>query len=241
MRFSWRRVRAIVRKELREYRRHGSVVVATAIFPVIFLIQPLVVVFLVPSATAAILEQWHVLLYLLGVPVLTPAILAAYAVAGERQQGSLEPVLTTPIRREEFLLAKALAALVPSVLIAYGVYAIFLVCVVLFAQPDVAVAVVRPPDIVAQLLLTPLLAGWSIWVGITISTRSSDVRVAQQLSLLADLPVLLVTSLIAFNVIHLTLALAVGLTAVLVVADTLGWRIISPMFNRERLITGTQS
>jgi len=240
MRFSWRRVRAIVRKELREYRRHGSVVVATAIFPVIFLIQPLVVVFLVPAATAAILEQWHVLLYLLGVPVLTPAILAAYAVAGERQQGSLEPVLTTPIRREEFLLAKALAALVPSVVIAYGVYAIFLACVELFAQPDVALAVVRPPDIVAQLLLTPLLAGWSIWVGIAISTRSSDVRVAQQLSLLADLPVLLVTSLIAFNVIHLTLALAVSLTALLLVADTIGWRIISPMFNRERLITGAR-
>jgi hypothetical protein len=96
------------------------------------------------------------------------------------------------------------------------------------------------PDIVAQLLLTPLLAGLSIWIGIAISTRSSDVRVAQQLSLLADLPVLLVISLIAFNAIHLTPALAVGLTSVLVIADTLGWRIVSPMFNRERLITGTR-
>ena len=240
MRINRRRVRAIVRKELREYRRHGSVLVATAIFPVIFLVQPLLVVFLVPSATAAILEQWHLLLYVLGIPVLTPAILTAYAVAGERQQGTLEPVLTTPIRREEFLLAKALAALVPSVVIAYGVYAVFLACVVLLAQPDVAAAVLRVPDVVAQLLLTPLLAGWSIWVGIAISTRSSDVRVAQQLSLLADLPVLLLTSLIAFNAIHLTPRLAVGLAAVLLIADTLGWRIVSPMFDRERLITGTK-
>jgi ABC-type transport system involved in multi-copper enzyme maturation permease subunit len=240
MKISWRRVRAIVRKELREYRRHGSVLVATAIFPVIFLIQPLFVVFMAPSAGAATLEQWHLLLYMLGIPVLTPAILAAYAVAGERQQASLEPVLTTPIRGEEFLLAKALAALVPSVVIAYGVYAVFLACVALFAQPDVAAAVLRPSDIVAQLLLTPLLAGWSIWVGIAISSRSSDVRIAQQLSLLADLPVLLVISLIAFDAIHLTQAIAVGLTAVLLVADMLGWRIIAPMFNRERLITGTR-
>ncbi len=73
--------------------------------------------------------------------------------------------------------------------IAYGVYAVFLACVVLFAQPGVAAAVLGVPDVIAQLLLTPLLAGWSIWVGIAISTRSSDVRVAQQLSLLADLPV----------------------------------------------------
>ena len=121
------------------------------------------------ASTAATLGQWHLLLYMLAIPVLAPAVLAAYAVAGERQQGSLEPVLTTPIPREEFLLGKALAALVPSVAIAYAVYAVFLACVVLFAQPDVAAAVLRAPDIVAQVLFTPLLAGLSIWVGIAIS------------------------------------------------------------------------
>ena len=157
------------------------------------------------SATAATLEQWHLLLYMLGIPVLTPAILAAYAVAGERQQGSLEPVLTTPIRREEFLLAKALAALVPSVLIAsYACMRSSSPASCNSHSPPSRLRSFGSLTVVAQLLLTPLLAGWSIWVGIAISTRSNDVRVAQQLSLLADLPVLLVTSLIAFNAIHLT-------------------------------------
>jgi ABC-type transport system involved in multi-copper enzyme maturation permease subunit len=233
-----RRVRAIVRKELREYRRQGSVVVAAAIFPLIFLIQPIVVVFLASGTTAATLAGWHLPLYMLAIPVLTPAVFAAYSVAGERQQGSLEPVLSTPIQREEFLLAKALAALVPSVVVAYAVYAVFVAAVLLFAQPDVAAAVLRPPEIVAQVLLTPLLAAWSIWVGIAISTRSSDVRVAQQLSLLCDLPVVLVTSLIAFGVIDLTPALAVALIGLLVVADVLGWRFVAPLFDRERLVTG---
>ena len=240
MGMSTRRVRAIVRKELREYRRHGSVVAATAIFPLIFLIQPLWIVFLVPSATAATLGQWNLLLYMLAIPVLVPPLLTAYAVAGERQQGSLEPVLTTPIPREEFLLGKALAALIPSVAIAYAVYAVFLGCVLLLAQPAVAAAVLQAPDIVAQVVLTPLLAGWSIWVGIAISARSSDVRVAQQLSLLANLPVVLVTSLIAFDVIHPTLGLAAGCGAVLLIADAMGWRIVAPMFDRERLVTGTR-
>jgi len=240
MTLSTRRIRAVVRKELREYRRHGSVVVATAIFPLIFLIQPLVLVLMVPSAGSATLEQWHVLLYMLAIPMLTPAVLAAYAVAGERQQGSLEPVLTTPITAEEFLLGKALSALVPSVGIAYAVYAVFLGCVALFAQPAAAAAVLRPPDIAAQVLLTPLLATFSIWVGIAISTRSSDVRVAQQLSLLADLPVVLVTSLIAFDVIHLTPTLAVVLTVLLLIADVTGWRIVAPMLDRERLVTGAR-
>jgi ABC-type Na+ efflux pump permease subunit len=222
------------RPSLRTRPRYRS-----AIFPLIFLIQPLFIVFLVPSVSAATLEQWHLLLYMLAIPVLTPSILAAYSVAGERQQISLEPVLTTPLPSEEFLFGKAVAALVPSVVVAYVVYAIFLGCVLAFAQPDVASAILRVPDIIAQLLLTPLLAGWSIWVGIGISVRSSDVRVTQQLSLLANIPLILVTSLIAFDTIHPTPGLAIGLTSVLLIADALGWRIVAPMFDRERLITDT--
>jgi ABC-2 type transport system permease protein len=240
MRTNGRRVRAIVRKELREYRRNRSIVVSMAIFPLIFLIQPLVVVFIAPSAGAATLGQWHVLLYLLGIPVLTPVMLAAYAVTGERQQGSLEPVLTTPIPREEFLLGKALAVLIPSVAIASAVYAVFLACVVGFAQPAVASAILQPPDIVAQVIFTPLLACFSTWIGIAISTRSSDARVAQQLSLLASLPLVLVPALVAFDAIHPTVGLTVGFGVVLLIGDVMGWRIVAPMFDRERLVTGTR-
>jgi ABC-type Na+ efflux pump permease subunit len=99
-------------------------------------------------------------------------------VVGERQQGTLEPVLTTPIRREEFLLGKALAAFVPSVAISYAVLAFFLACVELFAHPAIASALLRGPDLLALLFFTPFLAVRSIWVGTAISARSSDVRVA---------------------------------------------------------------
>lgn len=60
------------------------------------LVQPLFVVFMVPSATAATLEQRHLLLYMLGIPVLTPAILTAYAVAGARAAGQSRVGPTTP-------------------------------------------------------------------------------------------------------------------------------------------------
>lgn len=235
-----RRVRAIFRKELREYRHNGFIIWTMAIFPLIFLIQPLVVVFLLPASASNELEHGHLLLYMLGIPAIVPAAVAAYAVVGERQQGTLEPVLTTPVRREEFLLGKALAALVPSVAIAYAVYALFLTCVALFAQPAVASALLQAPDLLIQLLFTPLLAGWSIWVGIAISARSSDFRVAQQLGILASLPTAVVAALIAFDVIHATLGLALGLAAALLLGDGLGWRIMSATFDRERLITGTR-
>jgi ABC-type transport system involved in multi-copper enzyme maturation permease subunit len=236
---STRRVRAISRKELREYRRNGFIIATMAILPMIFLVQPLVVVFVLPTSASSALRQEHLLVYMLGIPALVPAAVASYAVVGERQQGTLEPVLTTPIRREEFLLGKALAAFVPSLGVSYAVFAFFLGCVELFARPAVASALLRGPELLAQLLFTPLLAGWSIWLGIAISARSSDLRVAQQLGTLACLPSVAVTSLIAFNVIPATLALALVLGVLLLILDGVGWQIVSAMFDRERLMTAT--
>jgi ABC-type transport system involved in multi-copper enzyme maturation permease subunit len=241
MNVSSRRVRAIFRKELAEYRRNRSLVAGMAIVPLVFLVQPLVSVFAITADASVELSHRHELLYLLGIPALVPATLAAYAVVGERQQGTLEPVLGTPIRGGELLLGKALAVLVPSVAIAYAVYGVFLALVGLFAHPGVAPALIRGPDLFAQLLFTPLLAAWSIWIGIAISTRSSDVRVAQQLGALASLPSIAVTTLIAINVIHATLGLAVALGAMLLLGNRVGWRIVSAMFDRERLVTGTRS
>ena len=235
-----RRVRAIFVKELREYRRNASIVATMAIIPVIFVINPLIEIFALPASSAGALRHGDALLYLLGIPAIVPATLAAYSVVGERQQGTLEPVLTTPIRREEFLLGKALAALVPSLAVSYAVYALVLACVELFA--DAAVAAARPRSVAmgAHKRLTPLPAARWIWLGMAISTRSSDPRTAQQLGMLAGLPSVAVTTLIAYNVIHATVGLALGLAAALLLANSLGWRFVSAMFDRERLITTTK-
>ncbi|MGH3300837.1 MAG: ABC transporter permease [Streptosporangiaceae bacterium] len=240
MNTSSRRVRAIYHKELREYRRKHSIVAAMAIYPLLFLIQPMITIFTLPASSAGQIANHHELLYLLAIPALVPATLSAYAVAGERQQGTLEPVLTTPVRREEFLLGKALAVLAPSIAISYTVFAIFAACLELFAQPGVAPALLAGPDVLAQLIFTPLLAGWSIWLGIAISTRVSEIRVAQQLGLLANLPSVAVTTLVAVNLIHPTLALAAGGAALLLILNRLGWRLAATLFDRERLILGTR-
>ena len=156
---------------------------------------------------------------MLGIPALVPSFVAAYSVVGERQQGTLEPVLTTPIRREELLLGKALAALLPSLAVAYLVYGLFLACVELFAAPAVASALIRLPDLLAQLFFTPLLAGWSIWIAILISTRSNDIRVAQQFAMLASLPSIAVTTLVAFNVIKVSLVAGLVAAAALLLLN----------------------
>jgi ABC-2 type transport system permease protein len=180
-------------------------------------------------------------LYLLLIPVLVPAVVSSYAVVGEREQGTLEPVLSTPIRPAEFLLGKALAALAPTLVISYAMYGVFLGVVAALAHPNVVHDIFEAPRILAQVIFTPLLAGWSIWAGIAVSTRTSDVRVAQQLSAFASLPPLAVVSLVGFNVLKPSLSVALGLGLGLLLIDTLAWRGVSALFRSERLLTGAKA
>jgi ABC-type Na+ efflux pump permease subunit len=245
MSFSWRRVAAITVKELRDYRRNRFVMIFTmTVLPLIFIVAPTLQLLTAPAVTASSKLDARVgiaLLYLLLIPAIVPSTLSAYSVVGEREQGTLEPILITPIRSEEFLLGKALAVIIPTLAIAYTIFGIFLVVAALFAHPGIASAIFSGSHIPVQLVFTPFLAGWSIWVGIAISARSSDVRVAQQLSVFANLPPLGVVALMTFDVIKPSLGLALGLAAALLAIDVFGWRAVAAMFDRERLITGART
>ena len=244
MSFSWTRVGAILIKELRDYRRNRFVIGTMAFLPLLFIALPIVQLLTAPASAASSKLDARVgisLLYMLLIPAIVPSTLAAYSVVGEREQGTLEPILITPIRREEFLVGKALAVAAPTITIAYAIFGIFLAAAALLANHVIASAVFAGSHVLVQLLFTPLLAGWSIWVGIAISARSSDVRVAQQLSVLASLPPLGIVALMQFKVITPSTGVALALAAALLIVDALGWRAVAAIFDRERLITGTRT
>jgi len=238
------RVRAVARKEFREYRGNRFIVTTMVVLPVIFLVLPMSGLFRLSSHTAATAVRAQVgstLLLMLLMPVIIPATIAAYSVVGEREQGTLEPVLTTPVTREELLLGKAIAALLPAVAIADTFFAIMVLAVRAGASPVVVDAIWQAPNFLAQALFAPLLAGWAIWVGMAISARASDMRVAQQLSTLASLPALGITALMSFQVITPSIRVAVILAAVLLAINAAAWRVVSAMFDRERLVTGRRA
>ena len=239
MSFSWTRVGAIMHKELRDYRRNRFVIGTMAAVPALFIILPTIQLIAANTTSRALsLRIGLSLLYMLVIPVTMPSVVCAYSVVGEREQGTLEPILSTPIQREEFLIAKALAAFAPTLVIAYVVFGVFLGIAALFAHPAIVSAIYAGSHVMVQLLFTPLLAGWAIWVGIAVSTRSTDVRVAQQLSVLGSVPPLIIVALMSLNVISESTELAVGLAAALLAFDLLAWRAVAQMFDRERLVTG---
>jgi ABC-2 type transport system permease protein len=241
--FSWTRVAAIFRKEIRDYRHNRFVIMTMAMLPLIYIALPIIDIFTIKATVSSSKLDTRVglaLLYMLLIPAILPSALASYSVVGEREQGTLEPVLITPIRSTEFLLGKAFAALLPTLVIAYAMFGVFLAVVAVFAHPAVSSAVFERSHVLIQLLFTPLLAGWSILVGIAISVRASDVRIAQQVGIFASLPPLAVVALMSENVITPSLGLALGLAAALLLIDGLGWRVVAAMFDRERLVTGNK-
>jgi len=243
MSMSATRVAAVIRKELAEFRRNRLIIITASILPVIFLVEPTVDILTIKaSASSATLDKRVDLsLFLpLLVPVLLPAILSAYSVVGEREQGTLEPVLTTPISRVELLLGKAAAIFMPAVAVAYLIFGVFVAITQFGAASAVATAVLHAPQLPAALVFIPLLAAWTIWVGLAISARVTDTRVAQQLSLLASLPPFALTALMSFQIISPTFGLAAALAGGLLAIDCVACLVVARMFDRERLITGRQ-
>jgi ABC-type Na+ efflux pump permease subunit len=234
------RVLAVLRKELREFRRNKFVVGSMIVLPLLFILTNIGNIVSIKAGTST-----DVINRLLGgagltfflVPLILPSVIAGYAVVGEREQGTLEPVLSTPLRERELVMGKALAAILPSVAIAYLLFTAYIIVISAFAIPEVTDLVRRSPQLLAVILFTPLLSTFAIWVGLAISVRSSDVRVAQQLSALAMLPMLGLLALFTFNVVTPSISVAVIGAVILLVFDAGAWRVVSAMFDRERMLT----
>jgi ABC-type transport system involved in multi-copper enzyme maturation permease subunit len=235
---------AVAVKEFAEYRRNRLIVFTAAILPIIFLISPTASILAIKASASSTLLDKRVdvsFFFPLLIPILVPAVMSAFAIIGEREQGTLEPVLTTPVSRVELLLGKAAAIFVPTVALAYLMFGVFVAIVRLAASPAVATAAWNAPQLPAEVVFIPLLAAWAIWVGLAISALATETRVAQQLSTLASLPPLALIALMSFQVITPSFGLAAALAGALLVIDCAACFVVARLFDRERLVTGTRS
>jgi ABC-type transport system involved in multi-copper enzyme maturation permease subunit len=234
------RIRTVIRKEFREYRRNRFIVFTMAAMPVVVLLILVGETFALPDRIplAALRRPvGEALLFLQLIPVMLPTTIAAYAVIGEREQGTLETVLTTPVTDRELLAGKAIAAVLPAVGISWVLFAVYVGLAQVFAPAVVVSQIWTPNQAVAMALLTPALASFAILVGILISLRSTDFRVAQQLAVLASLPVIGLVALVTFRVVHPSAVLYAAAAGIVGLMAAACWRLASALFSRERLLT----
>jgi ABC-2 type transport system permease protein len=167
-----------------------------------------------------------------------PASLASYSMVGEKVERSLEPLLATPASDGEILLGKALAALVPPLLVMWaGMVTLMTLC---DAFTRSTLGYLYFPNWMAAVTvfgLAPLLALMAVGFSVLCSARVSEVRTAQQLGALAAIPgaglyIGLVSG--AFSLDLTSLAVMCG---ILVVVDTALALAARATFHREEILT----
>jgi ABC-2 type transport system permease protein len=162
---------------------------------------------------------------------------AASSVIGEKQARTLEPLLATPITTFELLAAKVLGALVPSILLTLGSFAIYLLCVAIFAEPGVLRTLLSLRPLAVVLVLGPLASLTALQMAVCVSSRVNDARSAQQLAVLVVLPItgLLVAQIAVGFVVTVPMILAI--TAILVIVNVGLIRLGVSLFDRETILT----
>jgi ABC-type Na+ efflux pump permease subunit len=234
------RTLVVIRKEFREYRRNRFILVTMAGLPIVLLALLVAETFALPEgASEATLRRpvGEALLFLQLIPVMLPTTIAAYAVMGEREQRTLETVLTTPVTDREFLAGKMIAAVIPAVAISWLLFGVYVALAEIFAPHVVIEQIWTVEQAVAMALLAPALAAFGIVVGVLVSLRSSDFRVAQQLAVLASAPVIAFVALITFRVLDPSVGLYAAAAAVVFLLDAVLWSVGVRLFSRERLLT----
>src|SRR5690349_2712465 len=136
---------------------------------------------------AMIFQQFLILLVL--TPVAGAMSVAAYAVVGEKQARTLEPLLATPITTFELLAAKVLGALIPGIILVAGCFALYVAGAIVFAHAGVYRTLFFPRALLTIFLLGPLAALAALQMAVCVSSRVNDARSAQQIGALVILPI----------------------------------------------------
>lgn len=233
-------VRALVRKEWREFRHHRMILMTATILPIAFLVLPILnlVFFDIDRAPGGVnLAVGQAMFCFFLTPVIVPATMAAYGVIGERDQGTLEPLLTLPMTDRQFVAGKVLAIVGPTIAMTFGIYAAYMGVVAAAVHSEVrgqALDWIWPFGLV---LMTPVLALFSTLIGMTFSARAKDVRVAEHLSGLVLLPGMLPILLVVTRTIPATVVTWLVFATLVAAVDMLLWRGAARGFDRERVIS----
>jgi ABC-2 type transport system permease protein len=255
------RLLAIVDKEWAETVRNRLLLVTVFVMPAVLLLLPLVMLYtlqhepveprdvarfvelapalarLSPQEVMQVVLLNQFLLFYLLMPSIIPMTVAAYSIIGEKQARSLEPLLATPISTGEILLGKAIAAVAPAVAVTWCSYGLFVVASRFLASAAVWAAVVDGMWLLAMLVIAPLLAVLSVLVGVVISSRVNDTRIAQQIGGFLVLPIVGVGVGQTVGLVLLSSGAFAAVALALVALDVAVYAAGERLFQRDRILT----
>lgn len=231
----------LMNKDLQEIRKNGYVLYSMMFLPLILTIIGIAATvgytFTIgpngPSGDniSTIFSSMFVL-----VPAIITTLIGSTSVIIEKNNRSLEPLLATPITDTELFAGKALAPLVPGVLISLFTYGIYIAATDALTFGKLGYLLYPTPlNIVQMFFLIPVIGMLGTFASLIVSSKTRDIRAAQQLSSLVVLPVLILVYVPLFAAgVDLIINLALGVL-LLIVALVL-FAICVKAFNRENIL-----
>lgn len=256
-----RHLGTIILKEWAETIRNKLLLAGIFVLPAVFLLVPLLILYGVglnpvdQRAVAQYVEESpalarlsplevlqtvlinEFLFFFLLTPSVIPMTLASFSIIGEKQAHSLEPLLATPVTTAELLLGKAIAAVTPAVAVTWLAYSLFVLGARLITTDRVMVVLLNTPWLLAMIVIGPLVAVLSVLLGVIISSRVNDTRVAQQVGGLVALPIAGFAVAQASGSLLLNLESFVIGASALIALDAAVFYLAVRLFQRDRILT----
>lgn len=245
----------ILRKELKEIFQQRVMLTTMLLFPIIvlgingyFLIRfrtggrvtalgsRLGVNGMTPVEISQLVTSMQFRIFLLSQSLLLPSVIAAYSIVGEKNNKTLEPILATPISTGQLLLAKSLAALLPTVGIVWLSGLLFSLEIGILSTLKVLQAVATPGWLVLLLITVPVVTVIPISLAVMVSSRANDPRTASQAASLIFIILVIGSSVYGGGLVFNPLQ-ALGITAGLVVLGAALLWAATRVFQREAILT----
>lgn len=236
----------IASKDFATFRRKRTILYTLVIVPILVAIFIPAVILLAGSRTSGGMTEARLSVLLpsfaffwLVLSGVIPTSLASYSIVGEKVEKCLEPLLATPTTDGEILMGKGIAAFLPTIVSILAGATLFM-----GLMDWVTWNTMHGPfypnwnSAIILFLMVPLAAIMSVEWNVVISSRVSDVRVAQQLGALLALPFGGIYVAGEINMINLgdaTNLLIIALAMVLV--DLLFLPIARATFRRDEILT----
>ena len=175
--------------------------------------------------------------YFLLMPVAIVSIAGAYAIVGEKQQRTLEPVLATPMATRQFLLAKMLAVTAPAVIASW--IAALIGAIASVASFWWANGVLVWPDAyywIGVFVLAPEIGAMTALVCLRVSARMQDPQAANQVTALILIPMLLILFSFIGPALVMHLGALIGACVAFLAIDLALFIWVRRGFNREEIL-----
>ena len=183
-----------------------------------------------------VLLQTQFNFYLLLIPTMIAVRAATFSLVDEKQTGSLEALLATPVRTWELLLGKALAGAIPALIMTWISAGIFLLFGLAAGWSHLYPYVVNATWVLNLFLVTPAVALLSFILGVIGSSSAKDPKGAQNMIIVIILPVIVLIVIQVTGVVWFTPLFTFILGAAVLVLDFLMVRLSVRLFRRESIL-----